>query len=643
MILFGVLLTLPLGFVAWRTFAALDREAEAQARFFAEKLLDGMEAELAELVRREEGRPVDAYGVANPDNGQTESSPLTHPPAESFLLGYFQNNPDGSFQTPLSDDGNGNRADVDKRLARLRSINRLFNDRKQTARLPDVKTPTPRLTAAAQRRSQAVFADRYLNAPVAKKSKRVLGQEKSRVEEITAGQALQLARKEIAPKPLVAPSSSYSADAEKKAETETMADEVPLAEASPAGRSGLSDTSSRQRRQGQTAELAPDDAWHRAQASFQVEVAPLQAVAVGEGTIFIFRRVVIDGEIYRQGFVLAVAPFMDHLMVTHYGSQPIARYTRLTLRAAGTGLSRSAGDADERTATSLAARAFPAPFGFLVADMHAARLPASPARQTLTLALAVLAVVMVAGLVSIYQGARSVLDLSERRSRFVSAVTHELKTPLTNIRMYIEMLEQGIAATPEREQEYLGILSSESSRLSGLINNVLELSRLEKQTRRFELKNGDLSDVLADVEAIMAESLVREGFTLSVEAGPLPTFAYDREVLVQVLINLMENSIKFGRHLDERRIVIRTFVASNRAAITVSDSGPGIPKRALGRVFDDFYRVDNDLSRTTGGTGIGLALVKKFILALGGRVVAENNDQAGCAITIDLPLDPKME
>jgi signal transduction histidine kinase len=260
-------------------------------------------------------------------------------------------------------------------------------------------------------------------------------------------------------------------------------------------------------------------------------------------------------------------------------------------------------------------------------------LPPSPARQTLTLALAILGVVMVAGLVTIYHSARTVLDLSERRSQFVSAVTHELKTPLTNIRMYIEMLDQGIAATPEREQEYLGILASESARLSGLINNVLELSRLEKRTRRFDLKDGDLSDVLADVQSVMAESLAREGFDLTIRTGRLPVFAYDREVLVQVLINLMENSIKFGRHLPEKHIVIAADAVDGWVRLTVSDTGPGIPKRSLKQVFDDFYRVDNDLTRTTGGTGLGLALVKKFIVAMGGRVQAENNDGPGCTIT----------
>lgn len=374
---------------------------------------------------------------------------------------------------------------------------------------------------------------------------------------------------------------------------------------------------------------------------FQVEVAPLQAVAIDGGRIFIFRRIGINGQIYRQGFVLQLQPFLDHLLAVHYDPQPIARYAQLILNAADLTASRgrTGADAGITAGVWVAGRTFPAPFGFLAAEMRAGSLPVSPARQTLTLALAMLGVVMVAGLVTIYHSARTVLDLSERRSQFVSAVTHELKTPLTNIRMYIEMLEQGIAATPEREQAYLGILASESARLSGLINNVLELSRLEKQTRRFDLKDGGLTDVLADVQSVMAGSLAREGFDLAVHSGQIPVIAYDREVLVQVLINLMENSIKFGRHLPEKHIVITADAVDGWVKLTVSDSGPGIPQRSLKQVFEDFYRVDNDLVRTIGGTGLGLALVKKFILAMGGRVQAENNDGPGCTITISLPVN----
>ena len=108
--------------------------------------------------------------------------------------------------------------------------------------------------------------------------------------------------------------------------------------------------------------------------------------------------------------------------------------------------------------------------------------------------------------------------------------------------------------------------------------------------------------------------------------------------MIQVLINLIENSIKFGQAAVRKEITIRTYCDGRWMKITVSDYGPGIPRRALKKIFDDFYRADNSLTRTTRGTGIGLALVKKFILLMGGRVSAENNSGAGCTIVISLPL-----
>jgi signal transduction histidine kinase len=135
----------------------------------------------------------------------------------------------------------------------------------------------------------------------------------------------------------------------------------------------------------------------------------------------------------------------------------------------------------------------------------------------------------------------------------------------------------------------------------------------------------------------MAEKLRQEGFTLSVPPFDVPAFPYDREVMVQLLINLIENSIKFGRQSKIRRITVSLEATDTQVAIRVADTGPGIPRQALKKVFDDFYRVEDPLTHTTGGTGIGLSLVKKFATAMDGKVTAANNDGPGCTITIHLP------
>jgi signal transduction histidine kinase len=107
--------------------------------------------------------------------------------------------------------------------------------------------------------------------------------------------------------------------------------------------------------------------------------------------------------------------------------------------------------------------------------------------------------------------------------------------------------------------------------------------------------------------------------------------------MIQVLINLIENSMKFGKNASQRKIDIRTRRKGGNVEIMVSDSGPGIPRNALKKVFDEFYRVENSLTRSTRGTGIGLALVKKFVQLMNGSVTAANNDGPGCTITITLP------
>ena len=227
--------------------------------------------------------------------------------------------------------------------------------------------------------------------------------------------------------------------------------------------------------------------------------------------------------------------------------------------------------------------------------------------------------------------------MGERRSQFVSSVTHELKTPLTNIRMYVEMLEQGIAATPEREQDYLRIVGGETVRLSRLINNVLEFSKLEKKNRRLDILPGTLDDVIEEVKRIMGEKMLQEGFCLKVEKNTDVSFRYDREVMIQIFINLMENTMKFGKDATYKQMTLTIEEEGPWVKISHADTGPGIPRHALKNVFNDFYRADNEMTRTTGGTGIGLALVKKFIQAMGGKVFAKNNEGPGCTISLRLP------
>ncbi len=624
---FAMTLALLLALVVWRAYSGLEQEEIARLQYFAQAIVDGMEFDLAELVVREENRAVDEYNYTFTPPGSDDRpqirSPLSRPPQETFILGHLQNNPDGSFETPLTPDLRQVDPAVRDRVKQLEDINRVFNRRKTTGRVrrPRTRPPATTITAVEKQKKETGFADRFVAPERAGASRAYLGRKTQRVEEITAGQAQNLARQD---RPADPSSIRRSSSASPLAEDE-------IAEAAPRT---LAPAPVEQDA------LPPPAAGGAAGGRFQVEVAPLQSVFIDDGQVFMFRRIVIDDRIYRQGIVIQTAELLQHLAATHFRSQPMAAFADLELRAADegqTGRAHRSGAMVDRVRFRLQ-YLFPAPFDFLSATITSETVPASSSRRILNVMLGLLAIVFLVGFGAIFYSTHTLIDLAERRARFVSSVTHELKTPLTNIRMYIEMLEQGIARDTDREQAYLEILNTESARLSRLINNVLELSRLEKNQRPLDLSTGTFKDVLEAVETVMAAKLAREGFQFTIAAPNLPVFTYDREVMIQVLINLIENSVKFGRQSDIRRIEIRVAPKGDHVRIAVVDTGPGIPPAALKKVFDDFYRVEDALTRTTGGTGIGLALVRKFMTAMGGTVSAANNEGPGCTITLRLPL-----
>lgn len=636
-VLFALATALPMGYVVVRTYQGIAQEETARMRFFAETLFDTIESELAGRVEIEENRPVDAYhhteALPADQGGSQKISPLASAPEAPYIFGYLQNNPDGSFQAPIVADAQKIPPGVQKIVQQLDAINRQFNSKK--AAIPPVRTAAPAVTAPKKKtelpkeaEEKGSFAGKFLDLSRKRTTDDYLGRKPQRTEEISAQQALNVARQDD-DKTGQNDSLNASGPSVRNLEPPSYQNRpaAPAPTRSPLGESPILPEADG---------AVPADGLP---SRFQVEVAPLQSVFIDADRIFIFRRIVIDERIYRQGFILKVNAFLNYLASTYFASQPMSRFAQLRLEVndmdhPATIIQTGANVHHEKFAVD---RGFPAPFNFLYARLTSEKIPPAASRQTLNIMVAILVAVFLLGLGAIYRSAHAMVDLSERRARFVSSVTHELKTPLTNIRMYAEMLEQGIARDTAREQDYLRVVGSESARLSRLINNVLELSRLEKKQRHFNMRKGNFQDVLEDVQEVMAEKLRQEGFTLSVAPTEGQEFSYDREVMVQILINLIENSIKFGRQSPERQIAIRVENQENHATIQVSDTGPGIPRHALKKIFDDFYRVEDALTRTTGGTGIGLSLVKKFMQAMGGSVTAASNTGPGCTITLRLP------
>ncbi len=640
-LIFCVSVSVPLAYFVWQTYRGLEQEEAATLQFFANTLFDEIELALEALVQREEARAIDEYNFFMSSSGRYRDgtdknrSPLSRLPAENYILGYFQNNPDGSFQTPLAQSGQAVDTDFMEAVIQLETANRKFN-RLRTTGTDNITARLAETAAPAEQKKGGVFAEKYLDLNRSQEPKISLGQKEKRLEKVTVGQAQQVVRQEAGE---LAQSPGPPAGAISKRRLSRR----PAAQASMADRAfaGKPDDERPPELAASEADATgPAAAATGEEESFQVEVAPLQSVLIGGDQIFIFRRIMINQKIYRQGFMLKARAFLDHLAQNYFLAQPMAGFANLSLQVMDQGreIERVESGVSTQDPKFILQRAFPPPFAFLNATLSCEQIPRSAGRQTLMVMMAVLAAIFLIGLFAIYKSAQTLVDLSERRSQFVSSVTHELKTPLTNIRMYIEMLAQGIAKDTEREQEYFQIIDSEGSRLTRLINNVLDLAKLEKKQRTLDLQPGTFEEVVAEVQTVMQAKLKQEGFILKFAPEDTGPFTYDREAMIQVLINLIENSLKFGREAARKEITIRTYPEGRWVNIAVSDLGPGIPRQALKKIFDDFYRVDNSLTRKTRGTGIGLALVKKFINLMGGRVTAENKPAGGCTVIISLPL-----
>jgi signal transduction histidine kinase len=215
-------------------------------------------------------------------------------------------------------------------------------------------------------------------------------------------------------------------------------------------------------------------------------------------------------------------------------------------------------------------------------------------------------------------------------------VSHELKTPLTAIRLYAEMLRDGLVAGDEKRREYYGSISAETERLSRLIDNVLEFSRLEKGARSLELRIGEVAPVVREAVELLRPHAAAHGLALELLVdGALPPVRFERDALLQVVFNLIDNSVKYGRG-EPATIEIACRRAGEGVAIVVRDHGPGVPREEIARILEPFYRRGDELTRSAPGAGIGLALVESLAREMGGVLRVANADGGGLAVTLEL-------
>jgi signal transduction histidine kinase len=255
----------------------------------------------------------------------------------------------------------------------------------------------------------------------------------------------------------------------------------------------------------------------------------------------------------------------------------------------------------------------------------------TPMRIGLSLAWAAALVALLA----VGLGGWTLLQLSERRIRFVSAVTHELRTPLTTLRLYLDMLTGGIVQDEQQKQEYLHTLHTETERLNRLVGNVLDFSRLENQRPRLEMTRIAVADLIEQVRDSWHARCESCDKLLIVEdrtpAGA--AIATDIRLVPQILGNLIDNACKYSQGADDRRIWLRSSVEGNKLVLEVEDRGAGVAKGERRTIFRAFRR--GRANETTGGVGLGLALARRWATLLGGRLILR--PAPGACFRLELP------
>lgn len=270
-------------------------------------------------------------------------------------------------------------------------------------------------------------------------------------------------------------------------------------------------------------------------------------------------------------------------------------------------------------------------------DDHLAKQSSLPGYLYFLLLIFVLGITFFGGYL-LWRDVRREVRMAELRSQFVSSVSHELKTPLTAIRMFAETLRLGRSKNAQAQEDYLDTIVNESQRLTRLLNNVLDFSKIEKGKRTYHKELASLADVTQAAADTMAYPLSQQGFALNVKIeNDFPDVFIDRDAIEQAILNLLSNAMKYSG--DAKEIELHLIRRDNSGIIQVIDRGVGIPFEEQKNIFNRFYRIPNPINERSAGTGLGLSLVAHIVDSHGGEVKVESSLGEGSTFSIYLPLE----
>ena len=251
--------------------------------------------------------------------------------------------------------------------------------------------------------------------------------------------------------------------------------------------------------------------------------------------------------------------------------------------------------------------------------------------------IVVLIVVLLFGVFIVFRNVRKEIEISQMKSDFVSNVSHELRTPLSMIRMFAETLEMGRARTEEKKQEYYSIITQETSRLSRIVNSILNFSKIEAGKRNYNFVDTFLNDIVETVFTSYKTHLEQNGFEAIIKKDEtIPVQRLDEEAVSEAVMNLLDNAVKYSK--DKKVILVRTGFDKDSSFVEVQDYGIGIPKEDQKKIYEKFFRVSSGLVHNVKGTGLGLSIVKHVIEAHKGKIELESEPGKGSTFRLKFPL-----
>ena len=653
--LFFVALALPTAALIHQAYQRLQWESFHQHQSRAEEFAARIDQGLRDLIASEDAQPFTAYSYFNlvaPTSGTLlQRSPLAgYPPAATVpgLIGHFQVDSDGRLSVPFVPPAGSDNAQAglggDEREMRVQLA----------ARMRAILAAN-RLVATRQREQPATAAS------ARDAEKKALGDQDSASREAQAPSQLAFDNLNAAPP---APTSSGSTAsnalgrvADLKLEERFQGAPVMAAAANEDGATKSQAKAKRALRKeaGGLPEVAGAAASETDYAgtrrdlasrihTFESEVDSFESSLLASGELVLFRNVWRDGQRYIQGLLIDRERFLAALVTAPFSLSPLADTSSLLVARRGEVLARAAGAASRDYAAASTLRGtllyqarLSAPFSDFELIFSVTRLPAGPGATVIAWLAAVLALVLCGGLWLMFRLGAKQLALARQQQDFIAAVSHELKTPLTSIRMYGEMLREGWAPA-EKRQSYYNFIHDEAERLTRLINNVLNLARMTRNELTVELREVTVAQLLDLLRSKVDSVVSHAGRQYRLQCAPEIASALlrvDLDCFTQVVLNLVDNALKFSSAEQALEIDVRADGAGH-IELAVRDYGPGIPKEQSERIFTLFYRGENARTRATAGTGIGLALVKRLVAVMDGEISVVNR-QPGAEFRVRLP------